>query len=149
MALIKCPDCGKEVSENAKTCIYCGALLKNEVKQNYVFIKLTIFVKSSGMFKTANNKCIIKNENNELWSGNSGETAKIDIDSDTNLDIYVSDIREHKYEWYSLFGVLLSVLGVLLGMLMMILFQNFILGIIFMIIGLAGYIGGLYQIHLF
>lgn len=24
MPLIKCPDCGKEISDKAKTCIYCG-----------------------------------------------------------------------------------------------------------------------------
>lgn len=24
MALIKCPECGKEVSENAENCIHCG-----------------------------------------------------------------------------------------------------------------------------
>ena len=27
MALIKCPDCGKEVSDKAKNCIHCGCPL--------------------------------------------------------------------------------------------------------------------------
>ena len=26
MALIKCPECGKEISDNAKTCPHCGAV---------------------------------------------------------------------------------------------------------------------------
>lgn len=28
MALIKCPECGKEISDNAKTCPNCGRALK-------------------------------------------------------------------------------------------------------------------------
>lgn len=31
MALVKCPECGKEVSDNAKTCPNCGRALKNSV----------------------------------------------------------------------------------------------------------------------
>jgi hypothetical protein len=30
MALIKCPDCGKNVSSNAEACIGCGAPLKRQ-----------------------------------------------------------------------------------------------------------------------
>jgi uncharacterized membrane protein YvbJ len=30
MGLIKCPDCGKEVSENASSCIHCGAPLSGK-----------------------------------------------------------------------------------------------------------------------
>lgn len=30
MALIKCPECGKEISDNAKNCINCGYVLKEE-----------------------------------------------------------------------------------------------------------------------
>jgi len=30
MALIKCPECGKQVSDKAKTCIHCGCPLKEE-----------------------------------------------------------------------------------------------------------------------
>lgn len=37
MALIKCPECGKEVSDKAKECIHCGYPLKNHdsVKKSY------------------------------------------------------------------------------------------------------------------
>ena len=28
MALIKCPECGKEISDTAKNCIHCGYVLK-------------------------------------------------------------------------------------------------------------------------
>lgn len=30
MALIKCPECGKEISDKATNCIYCGSILKKE-----------------------------------------------------------------------------------------------------------------------
>lgn len=30
MALIKCPDCGKMISDSAKTCIGCGRPMKKE-----------------------------------------------------------------------------------------------------------------------
>jgi len=34
MALIKCPDCGKEVSDTAKTCIGCGRPMeRTELKE--------------------------------------------------------------------------------------------------------------------
>ena len=30
MALIKCPECGKEISDEAEVCIHCGYPLKNK-----------------------------------------------------------------------------------------------------------------------
>lgn len=30
MALIKCPECGKEISDTAKNCIHCGYVIKEE-----------------------------------------------------------------------------------------------------------------------
>lgn len=30
MALIKCPECGKEISDKAQKCIHCGYPLKSE-----------------------------------------------------------------------------------------------------------------------
>ncbi len=34
MALIKCPECGKEVSDKAAVCIHCGYPLKQTVAPN-------------------------------------------------------------------------------------------------------------------
>ena len=39
MALIKCPECGKEISDKAKVCIHCGYPL-NEQKEDF-YIKRT------------------------------------------------------------------------------------------------------------
>ncbi len=39
MALIKCPECGKDVSDTAKSCIHCGYVLKEEViAQSQTFV---------------------------------------------------------------------------------------------------------------
>ena len=32
MALIKCPDCGREVSDKSKQCIHCGCPIEQENK---------------------------------------------------------------------------------------------------------------------
>ena len=36
MALIKCPDCGKEVSDKSEVCIKCGCPLQGEVKEEKI-----------------------------------------------------------------------------------------------------------------
>ena len=38
MALIKCPECGKEISDKSNQCIHCGypLIIKNE--HNYMFV---------------------------------------------------------------------------------------------------------------
>lgn len=35
MALIKCPECGKEVSDKAAACIYCGCPFSNKKEKYY------------------------------------------------------------------------------------------------------------------
>lgn len=47
MALIKCPECGKEISDKASACIHCGfplALLEKKIKTNDVTQSKTTFV---------------------------------------------------------------------------------------------------------
>ena len=34
MAIIKCPECGENVSDKAEVCIHCGYPLKEAVDQN-------------------------------------------------------------------------------------------------------------------
>ena len=33
MALMKCPECGREISDQSETCIHCGYPLKKESKE--------------------------------------------------------------------------------------------------------------------
>lgn len=44
MALIKCSECGKEISNKAKKCIYCKTKLNNNVKKNNFFIGVFVGV---------------------------------------------------------------------------------------------------------
>jgi len=42
MALIKCPDCGKEISDSAPQCIHCGSLntvVSNQEKEARKFVR--------------------------------------------------------------------------------------------------------------
>lgn len=34
MALIKCPECGKDISEKAFKCLYCGAEIESKVEED-------------------------------------------------------------------------------------------------------------------
>ncbi len=50
MALIKCPECGKEVSDTAKICVHCGFKLPkiqkdgNKSKKHWILITLIVVV---------------------------------------------------------------------------------------------------------
>ena len=33
MALIQCPNCGKEISDKAQSCVYCGCTFSQEAKK--------------------------------------------------------------------------------------------------------------------
>ena len=45
MALIKCPECGKEISDKANACIHCGYPL-NEQKEDFCITDLDLRRKS-------------------------------------------------------------------------------------------------------
>ena len=36
MALIKCPECGKEISDSADKCIHCGYPIKKAIAKHHV-----------------------------------------------------------------------------------------------------------------
>lgn len=40
MALIKCQNCGKEISTNSERCIHCGTKLKDEVRTKNVIVDI-------------------------------------------------------------------------------------------------------------
>lgn len=39
MALIKCPECGREISDKSKICIHCGYPLENEKDKKELCVK--------------------------------------------------------------------------------------------------------------
>lgn len=47
MALIKCPDCGKEISDSAKVCNNCGKVMAKKIP---LFTFFSIFTSAFGLF---------------------------------------------------------------------------------------------------
>lgn len=74
MALIKCPECGKEVSSRAFDCPHCGCPVNDGTHGNVV-IKLTALNSGTGL--NFNQNASIVEGNNLLWHGRAGEYAVI------------------------------------------------------------------------
>lgn len=84
MALVSCPECGKQVSDRASTCPNCAFPLKgfDKLKINTQISNLP----SPGLIKTVK---IINSETGEiLWEGNRGEV--ITLSSANPIPITVS-----------------------------------------------------------
>lgn len=78
MAIIMCPECGKNVSDKAAACIHCGYPLQKI--QGKVIIKASnAFIGLAGKYN------IYDSHNNKLGSIKSGELWEIDINEDTVL----------------------------------------------------------------
>lgn len=82
MALIKCPDCGREVSDKANACPNCGCPLSEMVTSGVVKIKLPRTEQMAdgwvGLF--ASKDASISSKGKTIWNGKHGETASFTID---------------------------------------------------------------------
>ena len=80
MALIKCPECGREVSSYANACHICGFPIANANPCGTVVIKI-----ASGLIGT------IKVHNMDtgaiLWQGKAGQIARFDVESPTHIGL--------------------------------------------------------------
>ncbi|MBR2343197.1 MAG: zinc ribbon domain-containing protein [Clostridia bacterium] len=84
MALIKCPECGKEVSDKASACIHCGYPISNISNQNS---KAVIKVANLGLLTLQSYKIdIINTVGQKLCTIVEGSTAVINIEND--MEIY-------------------------------------------------------------
>ncbi len=83
MALIKCPECGKEVSDRAQACIHCGCPLTTLSKK--VKIKMPMY--SSTAFIKNKKYSILDSNNNALWSGEIGKIAEFEIATPIEIKI--------------------------------------------------------------
>ena len=88
MALIKCKECGKEISDKAKSCINCGCPLTNLIEEGKVRIKIpnNIVIGWVGLF-SSRKATIYDEDGNVLWEGSHGENAKFTIDKTINIII--------------------------------------------------------------
>lgn len=97
MALIKCPECGQEVSDRANTCPKCSFPLIELRTDGEVRIKMSfsVFVGhavSPTGWKECDNsfggfKCSVINKETgaELWSGQAGDTAVFKVENPTKV----------------------------------------------------------------
>lgn len=83
MALIKCPECGKEISDRAQACIHCGCPI-NKI-QKCAKIKMPLFP-STAFIKNKKYAILDKNDS-VLWSGEIGQMAEIDLDIAVEIKI--------------------------------------------------------------
>ena len=88
MALIKCPECGKDVSDKAASCINCGCPLAGINPAGPV----TVAVNGPGMVKMY---IFDMNTGKELWCGNNGEVARFNVEKETEISVIGSMERKH------------------------------------------------------
>ena len=88
MALIKCPDCGKEISDKAKACIFCGCPFDEIVTSGEGRVKIPNNIATGWVGLFTSRRAFIKDtENKTLWEGSHGENAKFTIDAPTKIII--------------------------------------------------------------
>ncbi len=78
MALINCPECGKQVSDLAVSCPGCGCPIHKKLE--YVLVKLELADSTQSV-------SIMTDENTVLWTGKSGEAAQIGLEGPTDVII--------------------------------------------------------------
>ena len=79
MAMIKCPECGKMVSNMATSCPSCGYPITNSYSNGMVQVKL-------GMFQSTQSATISAN-GRTLWTGKTGQIAELKLSGPTNVQI--------------------------------------------------------------
>lgn len=80
MALIKCPECGKEVSSKAASCPNCGCPLSGAKANNEVKIQMpnNIAVGAAGLF-SKRYAVVTTRQGRVLWEGKHGQCASFEI----------------------------------------------------------------------
>ena len=86
MALIRCPECGREVSDKAAACPNCAAPIKFS---NTIKIKFSLPSNLPGA--VGRTISVFDPERRQLiWQGTRGQTATIQITRDAPIEIIVS-----------------------------------------------------------
>lgn len=88
MALIRCMECGKMISDMAKSCVACGCPISMMKKEGAVRIKIpnNVVTGFAGLF--SKKKAAIMDDNWEVvWEGRHGDNARFVIDRETEISI--------------------------------------------------------------
>ena len=83
MALIKCVECGKEVSDRAQSCPNCGCPIEASVPNGTVRIKLSPVKAPTGF--NGNQKASIISNGKTLWEGMTGDVAELYFEGPTTI----------------------------------------------------------------
>ena len=87
MALIKCTECGKEISDRATSCPNCGCPIAELSPNGIVRIKMPVLeLGLVGLF-SSRAATILDERNNVLWKGKHGENASFMVNGATNIII--------------------------------------------------------------
>ena len=84
MAMIKCPECGKEVSDKAVSCPNCAYPIADSKPDGIVQIKMTALQR--GAFGGKQRATLYAN-GNIIWEGQVGQIAEIYFDKATTVEI--------------------------------------------------------------
>lgn len=88
MALIRCAECGKEISDKAKTCIHCGCPLEEMSASGTVRIKMPNNIVEGFVGLFSSRDASVKDKNGKvLWKGKHGENANFVVDGETEVII--------------------------------------------------------------
>lgn len=90
MAMIKCPECGHDVSDKAKSCPHCGFAVADNRPDGDIRIKITDIYNIP-------QKVVITSGTNVLWEGKAGQIAEFYVDKPT--DIHVKYYRSSGMLW--------------------------------------------------
>lgn len=88
MALIRCKECGKKISDKAKTCPNCGCPLSEILKRGVVRIKMPNNIVQGwvGLFSSRDAR-VEDSNGNVLWEGKHGENAIFEINEPKEVTI--------------------------------------------------------------
>lgn len=94
MALIKCFDCGKEISDRAGTCPFCGCPISELLESGEtVKIKLSTAVLAERWMNRdtpigpGDQKVSISSNGKVIWQGRAGDVAELSFVQPTSIDI--------------------------------------------------------------
>lgn len=99
MALIKCPECGREVSDRATVCPSCAYPIAEMKKNSVAMIKIPQYkqsVSNPNLFLAAvsSSKVVITSEDKTIWEGKPGQIARFEIDGPTEIRININCISK-------------------------------------------------------
>lgn len=80
MAMIKCPECGHDVSDKAKSCPHCGFAVADNRPDGDIRVKVTDIYNYP-------QKVVISSSTRVLWEGHAGQTADFYLDKPTDVHI--------------------------------------------------------------